>query len=278
MTPKSRLSSMPDPAWHERLISTWLLALAILGCMVVTEFKPWTLLDESSLRATRQFLASFFPPAHDADFLKLMLVSTWQTIAVATAGVTLALLFAVPLALIATRTLSISRIGHGHVARLPKLMRNMVRGLLIVLRSIPELVWGLLFVRAIGLGDTAGVLAIALTYCGMMGKVFLEIMESQDARTADTLLINGASRSQAFLYATLPSCLPEMVSYTVFRWECAIRSSVILGFVGAGGLGQQMDLSMRMLAGGQVATMLAAFVALVWIADVISKQLRAWLD
>lgn len=278
MTPKSRLSSMPDPAWHERLISTWLLALAILGCMVVTEFKPWTLLDESSLRATRQFLASFFPPAHDAEFLKLMLVSTWQTIAVATAGVTLALLFAVPLALIATRTLSISRIGHGHVARLPKLMRNMVRGLLIVLRSIPELVWGLLFVRAIGLGDTAGVLAIALTYCGMMGKVFLEIMESQDARTADTLLINGASRSQAFLYATLPSCLPEMVSYTVFRWECAIRSSVILGFVGAGGLGQQMDLSMRMLAGGQVATMLAAFVALVWIADVISKQLRAWLD
>lgn len=278
MTPKSRLSSMPDPAWHERLISTWLLALAILGCMVVTEFKPWTLLDESSLRATRQFLASFFPPAHDADFLKLMLVSTWQTIAVATAGVTLALLFAVPLALIATRTLSISRIGHGHVARLPKLMRNMVRGLLIVLRSIPELVWGLLFVRAIGLGDTAGVLAIALTYCGMMGKVFLEIMESQDARSADALLINGASRSQAFLYATLPSCLPEMVSYTVFRWECAIRSSVILGFVGAGGLGQQMDLSMRMLAGGQVATMLAAFVALVWIADVISKQLRAWLD
>ena len=278
MTPKSRLSAMPDPAWHERLISTWLLALAILGCMVVTEFKPWTLLDESSLRATRQFLASFFPPAHDAEFLKLMLVSTWQTIAVATAGVTLALLFAVPLALIATRTLSISRIGHGHVARLPKLMRNMVRGLLIVLRSIPELVWGLLFVRAIGLGDTAGVLAIALTYCGMMGKVFLEIMESQDARTADTLLINGASRSQAFLYATLPSCLPEMVSYTVFRWECAIRSSVILGFVGAGGLGQQMDLSMRMLAGGQVATMLAAFVALVWIADVISKQLRAWLD
>ena len=278
MTPKSRLSSMPDPAWHERLISTWLLALAILGCMVVTEFKPWTLLDESSLRATRQFLASFFPPAHDADFLKLMLVSTWQTIAVATAGVTLALLFAVPLALIATRTLSISRIGHGHVAQLPKLMRNMVRGLLIVLRSIPELVWGLLFVRAIGLGDTAGVLAIALTYCGMMGKVFLEIMESQDARSADALLINGASRSQAFLYATLPSCLPEMVSYTVFRWECAIRSSVILGFVGAGGLGQQMDLSMRMLAGGQVVTMLAAFVMLVWIADIISRQLRSWLD
>jgi phosphonate transport system permease protein len=267
-----------DPAWHERIFSTWLLVAVIIGCSVVAEFKPWTLLDDSSLRATRQFLASFFPPAHDAEFLKLMVVSTWQTIAVATAGVTLALIFAVPLALIATRTLSISRIGSGRIALVPKIVRNATRGVLIVLRSIPELVWGLLFVRAIGLGDTAGVLAIALTYCGMMGKVFLEIMESQDARSADALLINGASRGQAFLYAMLPSCLPEMVSYTVFRWECAIRSSVILGFVGAGGLGQQMDLSMRMLAGGQVVTMLAAFVLLVWIADVVSKKLRAILD
>jgi phosphonate transport system permease protein len=267
-----------DPAWHERLFSTWLLITVVIACLYVTEFKPWTLLDENSLRATRQFLSSFFPPAHDAVFLKLIVVSTWQTIAVATAGVTLALIFAVPLALIATRTLSISRIGSGRIAFIPKIIRNVTRGVLIVLRSIPELVWGLLFVRAIGLGDTAGVLAIALTYCGMMGKVFLEIMESQDARSADALLINGASRGQAFLYATMPSCAPEMVSYTVFRWECAIRSSVILGFVGAGGLGQQMDLSMRMLAGGQVVTMLVAFVALVWIADVISKQLRTLLD
>jgi phosphonate transport system permease protein len=270
--------TMRDPAWHERLFFTWLLVAVIAACLYVTEFKPWALLDESSLRATRQFLASFFPPAHDVEFLKLIFVSTWQTIAVATAGVTLALIFALPLALIATRTLSISRIGSGRIALVPKIIRNATRGVLIVLRSIPELVWGLLFVRAIGLGDTAGVLAIALTYCGMMGKVFLEIMESQDTRSADALLINGASRGQAFLYATLPSCLPEMVSYTVFRWECAIRSSVILGFVGAGGLGQQMDLSMRMLAGGQVVTMLAAFVLLVWIADVVSKKLRTILD
>lgn len=270
--------ALPDPAWHERLFSTWLLIAVIIACLYVTEFKPWTLLDVSSLRATRQFLSSFFPPAHDAVFLKLIVVSTWQTIAVATAGVTIALIVAVPLALIATRTLSISRIGSGSIALIPKIIRNATRGVLIVLRSIPELVWGLLFVRAIGLGDTAGVLAIALTYCGMMGKVFLEIMESQDTRSADALLINGASRGQTFLYATLPSCAPEMVSYTVFRWECAIRSSVILGFVGAGGLGQQMDLSMRMLAGDQVVTMLVAFVLLVWVADMVSKQLRALLD
>ena len=78
-----------DPAWHERLFSTGILLAVIIACSVVTEFKPWALLDESSLRATRQFLASFFPPAHYAEFLKLIAISTWQTIAVATAGVTL---------------------------------------------------------------------------------------------------------------------------------------------------------------------------------------------
>ncbi len=279
-------SAIRDPAWHERLTGSWVFFFLIAGCAFITEFKPWVLFDRASLRSSGQFLASFYPPAHDAEFLSLLLTSTWQTISVATAGVTLAVLAAVPLALIATRTLSVSRIGNQSSAKqlssglvfIPTAIRSLVRLILILLRSIPELVWGLLFVRAIGLGDTAGVLAIALTYTGMMGKVFLEIMESQDARPTQALLNNGASRGQAFLYATLPSCLPELVSYTVFRWECAIRSSVILGFVGAGGLGQQMDLSMKMMDGGQAVMLLAAFVALVWVADMASKKLRTWLD
>ncbi len=268
---------LQDPSARERRNGSLLLGLAIVAALYVTEFQPWLLWDETSLRASKQFLASFFPPAHSPEFLQMIAHATWQTIAVATAGVTLALLGAIPLAMIATRTLSISRIGTGRMRALPAALRAGVRWLLIVLRSIPELVWGLIFVRAIGLGDTAGVLAIALTYCGMMGKVFLEIFESQEARSAEILLINGASRSQAFSYATLPTCLPEMVSYTVFRWECAIRSSVILGFVGAGGLGQQMDLSMRMLAGSEVFSMLIAFMLLVFAADVMSKRLRIWM-
>lgn len=268
---------LQDPAARERRNGSLLLGMAIVAALYLTEFQPWLLWDETSLRASKQFLASFFPPAHSPEFLQMIATATWQTISVATAGVTLALLGAVPLAMIATRTLSVSRIGTGRMGIVPAALRASVRWLLIVLRSIPELVWGLIFVRAIGLGDTAGVLAIALTYCGMMGKVFLEIFESQEARSAEILLINGASRTQAFSYATLPTCLPEMVSYTVFRWECAIRSSVILGFVGAGGLGQQMDLSMRMLAGGEVVSMLVAFMLLVFAADVMSKRLRTWM-
>ncbi len=149
-----------------------------------------------------------------------------------------------------------------------------MRGLLIVLRSVPEIVWALLFVRAVGLGPTAGVLAIAITYAGMLGKVYAEIFESVDPLPARALLGAGASRLQSFAYGVLPQASGEMLSYTVYRWECAVRASVVMGFVGAGGLGQQMDLSIRMFAGGEVASMLLTFLALVLLADLLSQGLR----
>lgn len=105
-----------------------------------------------------------------------------------------------------------------------------------LLRSIPELIWALVFVRVVGLGPTAGVLAIALTYGGMLGKVYAEILESGESHATQTLMRNGSGRLQAFVYGLLPSHAAELTSYTVYRWECAIRSSVVLGFVGAGGL------------------------------------------
>jgi phosphonate transport system permease protein len=217
------------------------------------------------------------PPAHSWEFLTLLLSSAWKTVAIATSGMCLALVMAIPLSLMANRTLSISRLGTGTMGLIPAVVRAGIRWVLILLRSIPELVWALLFVRAVGLGDTAGVMAITLTYAGMIGKVFLEIYESQDTRAAEALLANGAGRLATFFYGTLPACMPELLSYTVYRWECAIRSSVILGFVGAGGLGQQMELSMRMLSGGEVLSFLLAFMGLVWLADQVSQGLRAWI-
>jgi phosphonate transport system permease protein len=157
------------------------------------------------------------------------------------------------------------------------MVRQAARWLLVLLRSVPELVWALLFVRIVGLGPTAGVLAIALTYGGMLGKVYAEILESTDAQATDALLRNGSGRLVALLYGTLPDAAPELVSYTVYRWECAIRGSVVMGFVGAGGLGQRMDESLKMLAGGEVATMLIVFVLLVGCADGVSKLLRSRL-
>ena len=264
----------PDPAWRGRVTLTVLALIVLWPMMVTSEFHPSILFDWQSLSATGRFLADFLPPAHSPEFLMLLLRETWQTVAIATAGLALALLGAIPATLIVTERLSVSRLGTGRIALLPRFVRQAVRWLLILLRSVPELVWALLFVRIIGLGPTAGVLAIALTYAGMLGKVYAEILESSEHHATDTLLANGSGRLTALFYGALPEAASELVSYTMYRWECAIRGSVVMGFVGAGGLGQRMDESMKMMAGGEVCSMLIVFVLLVALADVVSKILR----
>ena len=261
-----------DPAWTGRVF--WLLAAAVVlwPLLVLAEFKPWILLSPESLKPTLRFLADFVPPRVDPQFLLLVARETWRTVAIATAGLALAMLIAIPLALLSVRVLSVSALA-GRMAVMPALMRLAVRAVLIVLRSVPELIWALVFVRVVGLGPTSGVLAIALTYGGMLGKVYAEILESGETHATTSLLRNGAGRIQAFFYGLLPSSAAELTSYTVYRWECAIRSSAVLGFVGAGGLGQQIDSSMKMFNGAEVSTMLLVFVALV----VLTDRLSAWL-
>ncbi|MGA8514640.1 MAG: ABC transporter permease [Burkholderiaceae bacterium] len=265
-----------DPAWTGRVF--WLLAGLVLlwPLLVLTEFKVWTLFEASNLKPTLKFLSDFFPPKIEGEFLLLVAVETWRTVAIATAGIALALVLAIPLSLLSVRVLSISALT-GRMATLPALLRTVLRWTMIVLRSVPELIWALVFVRVVGLGPTAGVIAIALTYGGMLGKVYAEILESGEAHATQSLLRNGTSRMQAFWYALLPQNAAELTSYTVYRWECAIRSSAVLGFVGAGGLGQQMDASMKMFNGSEVCTMLLVFMLLVWLADRASAWLRVQL-
>ncbi|WP_426106501.1 PhnE/PtxC family ABC transporter permease [Massilia sp. TSP1-1-2] len=263
-----------DPAWRGRVI-TALVCLALLWpALVYSEFKPWILFDLRSLRSAGSFLLGFLTPATERSFLLMVLEQTWQTVAIATAGLTLALLGAIPATLIVTGRLSISRLGTHRMRLRSSLLRQLVRWILIVLRSVPELVWALLFVRVVGLGPTAGVLAIAISYSGMLGKVYAEILESSDARATDALLANGSSRLAALLYGALPESASELVSYTVYRWECAIRGSAVMGFVGAGGLGQRMQESVNAMNGGEVSTMLIMFVLLVALADLVSRMLR----
>jgi phosphonate transport system permease protein len=271
----TRAHSAPsrDPAWLTRVFWISVAVVLLWPLMVASEFTPWIMFDEQSRKSTWNFLKDFLPPATAKDFLWMVVRETWRTVAIATAGMTLALLLAVPLTLLSTRALSISGLT-GKMATLPFIFRTALRWLLIVLRSVPELVWALVFVRVVGLGPTAGVLAIALTYGGMLGKVYGEILESGDAEATRALMRNGSSRLQAFFYGLLPQNAAEITSYTVYRWECAIRSSVVLGFVGAGGLGQEMDNSMKMFKGSEVATMLIVFILLVALADRVSAWLR----
>ncbi|WP_371324249.1 ABC transporter permease subunit [Dechloromonas sp. ZY10] len=256
-----------DPAAPPRVWGV-LGALAILWPLFqAADVRPATLFDPGNLKVIGNFLAAFLPPERSPEFLALLARATLETLAIATAGLALAFVLAVPLAYCA------SAAGREHPSLSP-----LSRLLLTLLRGVPELVWALLFVRIFGLGPSAGVLALGLTYGGMLGKVYGEILESLPAAPIRALRLAGASRPLALLYGALPLAARELSSYTVYRWECAIRASVVMGFVGAGGLGQLMDQAMKMLNGGEAASILLTFVALVFAADALSAWLRRSLE
>lgn len=256
-----------DPAGRARLAHA-LLALCILWPLFeAAQVRPGALFEAGNLTVIGNFLGAFLPPATGSEFLGYLGQATLQTLAIATAGMALAVVLALPLAYL------VSAAGRDRPTLNP-----LTRGLLTVLRGIPELVWALVFVRVFGLGPAAGVLALGLTYGGMLAKVYAEILESTDPAPARALRHSGARRPLAILYGLVPQAAKELVSYTVYRWECAIRASVVMGFVGAGGLGQLMDQSMKMLNGGEAASILLTFLLLVFAADALSTVLRRALD
>lgn len=266
--------TLRDPLAQRRL--GWLVFALVLcwPMLQLAEFNPAALFAPGNLSVMSGFLAGFFPPSTEPEFLKLLQKATLETVAMATAGTALAFVIAAPLAFITTRALSVSRIGPGPGRVRSVVVRQAGRSVLMVLRAIPEIVWALIFVRALGLGPAAGVLALAITYGGMLGKVYSEIFESTDTRPARALLEGGSGRVAALLYGLLPNTGQELASYTVYRWECAVRASVVMGFVGAGGLGQLMDQSMKMLNGGEASTILVTFLLLVIVADAMSVAIR----
>ena len=266
-----------DPQARGRLTALIAATVVLWPVLVLAEFRPWVLFEPDKLKVMGGFLAAFLPPVSSAEFLSLLLKATLETLAMATAGIALSFVLAVPLALAMTRSLSVSRIGPGPGGWRGAILRHMARLLLTFLRAIPEVVWALVFVRALGLGPAAGVLALAITYGGMLGKVYAEILESGDTRPARALLEAGSGRLAALCYGLLPGAAQELASYTVYRWECAVRASVVMGFVGAGGLGQLMDQSMKMLNGGEASTILLMFLLLVLLADTLSAGLRRLL-
>jgi len=266
-----------DPDARRRATALVVAIIVLWPLLVVAQFNPAVLFDAKNLSTMGTFLRGFVPPEMSAEFLGYVARATLETLAIATTGITLAFFVAVPLALAVTRSLSVSRIGPGPGYWRGTVLRAAVRSLLTILRGVPELVWALVFVRVFGLGPAAAVLALAITYGGMLGKVYAEILESTDTLPARALLESGSRQGVALLYGLLPNAAPEIVSYTVYRWECAIRASVMMGFVGAGGLGQLMDQAMKLLRGGEVVTILVVFLLLVQLADAISARLRKQL-
>jgi phosphonate transport system permease protein len=202
-----------------------------------------------------------------------------QTLAIAITGTILSIVIALPLSVIATPTLwrrGVLRAGEkpGIATFLLAAISRTTRELLGFLRAVPDLMWGLLFVVAVGLGSLAGALALAVSYCGMLGRVYADVFEDVDPRPLEALHALGATRTQVFLYAIWPQAAPSITAYTIYSFECCVRAASVLGFIGAGGIGYEIYLSMRMFEYGQVLTLIMALLALVSVTDLSSRFLR----
>jgi len=276
--------ALAAPSRPDRGLFPYLLG----GCLLVTfalswraaQVRPLLLFEAEGRHNILKFVLGAFPPALSPDFLQLLVRPLFETIWISVLGTAIAVGIGFPLSFLGTSNIAWSGILHGTDAGAP-LRRAVkivpyagVRLLLSVLRSIPEFVWAFMFVRAVGLGPVPGILAIGLSYGGMLGKVYSEILEGVNERPIEALQGTGAGRAQIVLYGFLPQVLPQFVSYTLYRWECAIRASAILGFVGAGGLGQQLELGMRMFQFNEVLTVVGILFALVAGVDWLSAALR----
>lgn len=217
-----------------------------------------------SLVAMGRFVTGFFPPDYTARFLARTLNGTLETLAISAIGTLLAVGFGVLLAVPAA-----GRWGFA--------TRAAARLLLNFLRSIPELVWAALMVLAAGLGPFAGTLALAWHTTGVLGRLFAETLENTPPEPTDALRHAGTPATLAFFYGTVPSVLPQFTSYALYRWENNIRMAAVLGFVGAGGLGQMLYVSLSLFKTNEAATVILAMLAIVAIVDALSAGLRRFL-
>jgi len=258
---------LPPPIFDLRCRLCWFVA-ALLA-LVVASF--WSLnlqwaqfFSAAALAAMARFVGEFFPPDLSPAFVSKVLRAAWETLAMSALGTLLAAIAGLLLALPASRAHDADRAP----ARLP------TRWLLNVLRSIPELVWAALLLISAGLGPFAGTLALAVHTTGVLGRLFAEAIENAPPGPSAALRAHGVSTVRVFLYATWPQVLPQLLSYTLYRWENNIRAAAVLGVVGAGGLGQLLAFHMGLFHMPRTCTIVAAMLLLVGLVDLASYAVR----
>jgi phosphonate transport system permease protein len=250
----------PAIHWSTVLLLAALLALAIVSFASLP--LHWNeLFSADAAQKTGEFLRGFAPPELAPAFLQKTVLATLETLSMSALGTAIAALLGTALALPAS-------------GRFGTAARAATRLLLNVSRSIPELVWASILLIAAGLGPFAGTLALAAHTSGVLGRLFADALENVPPAPEATLRINGARPLAAFFYATLPQTIPQMLSYTLYRWENNIRAAAILGVVGAGGLGQMLKYHLSLFQMQPAATVIVAMLLLVALVDALSFALR----
>jgi phosphonate transport system permease protein len=190
-----------------------------------------------------------------------------ETVDIALFGTTIGVLIALPLAVLAARNTAPA--GPFYAVS---------RAIISLARAVPDLVWALLFVTAVGLGPFPGALAISVHSVGMLGRLFAEVIEDMDMGPVEALTMTGAGRMQIFSHAVVPSVLPSLFGITLYRLDENMRSSLVLGFVGAGGLGFELLTAMNLFQYRTVSLLLLVTFVLVIVAERLSAALRRWVD
>jgi phosphonate transport system permease protein len=265
VTARNRPSSLLD----SRRLLTFLLVAAVAWSLFSV---PWStgIVHTGGGSSAAQILKGLFTLDLSPTFLGMALRSSWTTVSYAVAGITLAIAIGLPLSVLASGALASTR-----WSRLSAIVS--LRLLVAFLRSIHELVWAWLLVIAIGLSPMAAVLALAIPYGGILGRVYSEILVDVPEGPLRSLRAAGASELKVLLYGRLPMALPDMLSYTLYRFECGIRSVAVMSFVGIAGLGYQVQLSLNDLLYDQVWTLLLFLIVLITLVDVWSSVVRSRL-
>ncbi|MCK9688593.1 phosphonate ABC transporter, permease protein PhnE [Scleromatobacter humisilvae] len=247
-----------------------LACVAAIAIAVVASFRYLAVdfggLFEAEARGRMaRFVVEFFPPDVSPAFLRQVGAASLQTLAVSLLGTLIPTIVGGVLALPAA----------GRFGAVPKwLARSLLNGL----RSVPELVWAALMVLAAGLGPFAGTLALALHTTGVLGRLFAESLENASPLPETALRDLGAGAVARFVHGTLPLIAPQCLGYVLYRWEMNIRMATILGFVGAGGLGQLLYFHLSLFQQAQAATVLVAMTLLVLGDDALSGWARRSLS
>jgi len=261
---------LPSRLFNARCKACWLV-LGVLTLVVASfatlnlqwaQFASWAALGRMG-----RFVGELLQPEFGPVFVGKVLMAALETLAMSAVGTLLAVLLGLSLALPASQAHTQDRAPWRAATRL----------LLNALRSTPELVWAALLLIAVGLGPFAGTLALGLHTSGVLGRLFAEAIENAAPGPALALRVRGVGKGRVFLYATLPQILPQLMSYTLYRWENNIRAAAVLGVVGAGGLGQMLAFHMGLFQMAETGTVLLAMLLLVALVDALSYLLRsAW--
>ena len=247
-------------------LTSWALwffvTLLFLWCwQLVSEKTEWFfVLDAPNIAA--DIGSRMLPPRW--SYLDQLWEPLWDTLNIATLGTLLSLVQAVPVAFLAARNTSPS----------PTLLRPVALLIIVSSRSINSLIWSLLLVSILGPGVLAGIIAIALRSIGFVAKLLYEAIEEIDESQVEAITSTGASRSQVIAFGIVPQILPTFVGVSVFRWDINIRESTVLGLVGAGGIGLQLQASLNVLAWPQVTLILIAILFTVVLSEWLSAKAR----